>query len=144
MNREQYRRARRILKNDCALTEQYYDPRTGETCAVGALFREAGVDLTEIAAKRLNKKGIGHHTLMPYLPHMKKAFGLERSDLLRLQYANDSVCRFGRRGSVEWNKNHATRRAKVLDALDRAYTLHKYARDAARDVKRAAKQLASA
>lgn len=84
-----------ILENDCQI-KGIYVSEDGETCAIGALLKETGFDMSYFQKTRGPKQGIGvkNNTEIVNLPkalrHLHEHFGLNKKQAKAIQHANDS------------------------------------------------------
>lgn len=86
-----------IINNDCDISGEYYNPETGETCAIGGLLKETGFDMSYFTqpwkAKGSNykqkKNTVGIKQLPKALKHLHQVFGLNRNQAETIQIQND-------------------------------------------------------
>ena len=98
MNAAQKAEVLKIVSKDCGAAAEYLD-ENGQTCAVGAIARAAGV--TDKQLRRQNNNKIIRRPML-YRP-IRERFGLTVEELMKIQNINDLYSdALVRRDAVKW------------------------------------------
>lgn len=112
MNLAQKRRIIKIIESDCKIKDRYVN-ENGSTCAIGALLRDAGVELPDLNSE----KNVTVITELPdELKILQEVYGIEAMDAYRIQSIND-----GSGFPYTERVTPKKRRKKIIEYLDDVY-----------------------
>lgn len=115
INREKLRRMRRAIKQKTLIEGRYLGTSEGETCALGALALEAGLE-SNIIKKR---NGVGIFSRPDISGVISQEFGLTLTEQGMLQDANDTA-----RVIVRGHRAPAPPEVRMKQVLDKLYYIY--------------------